>query len=381
MFVLKGKKNVLLSIICMLSLMLSLALLAGCGEEKTKAETGSVTLEYATKFKIENLADNCKKVTDGEGRELLLVPRGQEAPSEYKDKDLPVINTPVKRVVALSTTQASLLRPLDELGSIVAATTAEESWFMDEMKEGLKSGKIELVGSGMGPLDFDKIVALKPDIVFLNTGSAADTESLRKLEELKVPVAVDNAWLENDPLGRMEWVKFLAAFYEKGDKADQVFQNTVNKTEEITKKVASAKTKPKVLWGMIYQGKVYVPDGDSYAAKMIEMAGGDYLFTDKKGGGEITLEEYYARGKEADIYMSDTLPQYGVSSIAKITEQGKVLADLKTVKEGKVWCYQPWYYESLDKTDEIIADLGAIFHPELFPDAELKQFKQLPKTD
>ena len=104
MFVLKGKKNVLLSIICMLSLMLSLALLAGCGEEKTKAETGSVTLEYATKFKIENLADNCKKVTDGEGRELLLVPRGQEAPTEYKD--LPVINTPVKRVVVVSTTHS-----------------------------------------------------------------------------------------------------------------------------------------------------------------------------------------------------------------------------------------------------------------------------------
>lgn len=372
---LKVQKRVFLIIV----LVLSLALPVGCSKEKTKAETGSVNLKYAAKFKIENLADHCKKVTDGEGRELLLVPRGQEAPSEYSK--LPVINTPVKRVVALSTTQASLLRPLDELGSIVGTNTDKDKWHIDEMKKGLESGKVQLIGSGMGPIDYDKIVALKPDVVFMSTSSPADVEKLRKLEELRVPVAVDNESHEKDPLGRMEWVKFLAAFYEKEEKADVLFNNVVKKTEEIEKKVAGAKVKPKVLWGILYQGKVYVADGDSYAAKMIEMAGGDYLFKDKKGGREITLEEFYARGKEADVFMSDTLPQYGTTSIAKITEQGKVLADLKTIKEGKVWCYQPWYYESLDKTDEIIADLGAIFHPDLFPNAELKQFMQLPKTD
>ena len=74
-------------------------------------------------------------------------------------------------------------------------------------------------------------------------------------------------------------------------------------------------------------------------------------------------------------------PNYGVTSIAKIIEQGKVLADLKTIKEGKVWCFQPWFYQVLDKTDEMITDLATIFHPELFPNAELKQFMKLPKAD
>jgi len=362
-----------------IALVLSLVLLVGCSQEKTETEAGFVTLKYATKFKIENLADDCKKVTDGEGRELLLVPRGQEVPSMYRE--LPVINTPVEQVVVLSATQAALLRPLDELGSIIAVTTEKEHWYIDEVKEGLESGKVQLVGSGMGPVDYDKIVALKPDVVFMSTASAEDLEKLRKLEELKIPVAVDNEWLENDPLGRMEWVKFLAAFYGKGEKADDIFNNAVKKTEEIGKKVAEAKAQPKVLWGMIWEGKVYVPGGDSYVAKMIELAGGDYLFEDKKGEGTITLEEFYARGEEADIYISSTLPNYGVTSIAKIIEQGKVLADLKTIKEGKVWCFQPWFYQVLDKTDEMITDLAAIFHPELFPNAELKQFMKLPKAD
>ncbi len=357
-----------------IALMLSLVLLVGCSQGKTETETGSVTLKYATKFKIENLADNCKKVTDGEGREMLLVPRGQEAPSEYKD--LPVINTPVERVVVLSTTDASLLRPLDELGSIIGTNTEKETWQIDEVKEGLESGKIELVGSGSGPLDYEKILALKPDVVFLSIGGPITDEAFQKLEELRVPMVVDNHWLENHPLGRMEAVKLLAAFYDKGEKADEVFDNAVKKTEEIAKKVADVKVQPKVLWGLVYQGKVYVPDADSYVAKMIERAGGDYLFKDKKGEGAITLEEFYARGKDADVFIYDT--RTGITSIAKITEQGKVLADLKTIKEGKVWTFQPWYWQSIDKTDEIIADLGAIFHPDIFPDTELKQFLKVP---
>jgi len=56
-------------------------------------------------------------------------------------------------------------------------------------------------------------------------------------------------------------VKFLAAFYGKGEKADDIFNNAVKKTEEIGKKVAEAKAQPKVLWGMIWEGKVYVPGG------------------------------------------------------------------------------------------------------------------------
>jgi len=355
-------------------------LLAGCNKGKTASETNAVTLKYATGFKIENLAGDCKKVTDGNGRVLLLVPSGKKPPDEYKN--LPVINTPVKRVVSISTTQASLLRPLDELGSIIAVNTEKKDWHINEVKAGMESGKIQLVGNGMGPLDYDKIVALKPDLVLISAGNTGETQTLQKLEEIKIPVAVDSSWLENDPLGRMEWVKFFAAFYDKEQQATNFFDDVVKRTEDISEKAAKDKVKPKVLWGLIYQGKVYVPAGDSYVAKMIAMAGGDYLFKDNKGTGSvtITLEEYYAKGKEADVYISGTLPNYGITSIAKITEQEKILEDLQVIKEGKVWCYQPWYYQSLDKTDEIIEDLAAIFHPELFPENQLKQFMKLPKT-
>ncbi|KLU59921.1 periplasmic binding protein [Peptococcaceae bacterium CEB3] len=362
-----------------LTVILTLVLLAGCGTVQKAAATGAVKLEYAKGFKIANVGGGCQEVTDGEGRTLLLVPRGQQTPTGYKN--LPVIYTPVKRVVAVSTTEAAFLRPLGELGSIIGVTIDKNQWYIDPVKEGMASGKIQMVGggAGMGPLAYGKIVALRPDLVFMSTGTSGDVQTLKKLEGLKIPVAVDNSWLESDPLGRLEWIKFIAAFYGKEQQADQFFTQAVQKVSGIKEKVAGDKDKPKVLWGMIYQGKAYVPGGDSYAAKMIALAGGDYLFKNLKGTGSvpITLEEYYAKGKEANVYISDTMPNYGVTSIADISKQSPVLAELPTIKQGKVWCYQPWYFQSLDKTDEIIGDLAKIFHPHLFAGRQLQELMKL----
>lgn len=365
-------------LLIVMAVLLSMVLLAGCSKADKASVTSAVTLKYARGFKIENLADGCKKVTDGNKRAMLLVPRGQKVPSGYKN--LPVVYTPVKRVVITSTTQASLMRPLDVLGSIVGVTTEKDQWYLDQVKAGMESGNIQLVGGGMGPLDYDKIAALQPDLVFMSTGGPNDAQALQKLEELNIPVAVDNEWLENDPLGRLEWIRFIAAFYAKEPQASDFFAGAEKRITEITAKVAKVKDKPKVAWGMIYQGKAYVPAADSYVARMIAMAGGDYLFKDNKGTGScaITFEEYYARGKEADIYIDNTMMNLGHNTIANITGQSKLMADLPALKKGNVWGYQPWYWQSLDKTDEVIGDLATIFHPDLFPGYQLKHFTKLP---
>jgi iron complex transport system substrate-binding protein len=363
-------------------LVLLLGLLAsGCGAEEPSASGLSSCPKYATGFGLEYLADGCRVVTDGEARQLLLVPRGHKVPEAYRH--LPVVHTPVRRVVVASTTTAALLRPLEELESIIAVTTDREHWYIPEVRIGLEEGRIRLVGNDMGPLDYEAVLELNPDLVFIYTGSPEDLQKLKKLEELKIPVAVDNSHRENHPLGRVEWVKFLAAFYGKEDRAEQYFQRVVENTEAVTRAVAGATSRPRVLWGLIYQGEVYVPAGDSYVAKMIGMAGGDYLFKDLGGTGSATvsLEEFYRRGLEAEVFISSTLPNYGTTSIAKLVEQEKRLADLPVIRAGRVWCFQPWYYQSIDKADEMFADLAAIFHPDLFREVELKHHMKLPATD
>jgi len=353
---------------------LAILLSPGCRKSTTSIPSRtSVPIKYASGFEIEYLSDGRKKVTDGEGHELILVPQEREvAGYDY-------IKVPVERVVCLSSTSVSCLRALGVLGSVVGVHLRKDRWYIDEIKKGMEEGKIEVVGKGMEEPNYEKILALKPDVVFTYTGLPTAVRAFRKFEEMGVPVAVDNGWLESHPLGRLEWIKFLAAFYDKEDEATEFFEKVENKVKEIHQKVASIEQEPVVLWGSIWKGKCYVPAGGSYAARMISIAGGNYIFRDLEGAGNVnvTLEEFYLRGMEADVFIYSFYPPYVSSTIKGLVEANPILADIEPVKEGKVYCFQPWYYQSVDRTDEIIQDLAAIFHPQLFPNHKLRYFMKL----
>ena len=126
-------------------------------------------------------------------------------------------------------------------------------------------------------------------------------------------------------------------------------------------------------------GAVYVSGADSYTTKWVAQAGGSYAFSDLPGSGSATinLEELYARGKTANIFIYSSTPPY-VNSIKEITDANTVLADLTVLQYGKIYCMQPWFYQISDKPDEVVADLAYIFHPDLFPGYQLKDFMLLP---
>ena len=51
----------------------------------------------------------------------------------------------------------------------------------------------------------------------------SDYGQFKKIEELHVPVVINAEYLEKHPLGRAEWIKFMALFFNKEKKADSVF--------------------------------------------------------------------------------------------------------------------------------------------------------------
>jgi len=335
----------------------------------------SLHLLYATHFNVEYLLDGRKIVTDGAGRKLLLVPRGREiiglSPAS------PVIRIPVKRVVTRWSTIPSLLQALGTMRTIVGVTTRREELCNEQIKERMAQGAITSLGAH-GTIDYEKMYAINPDVFFVSRWEKTD-----KLNELAIPYAVITEYLENNPLGRMEWIKFFAAFYNKEKAANDFFAKAVRNVRQLSKKIEKVKKKPRILWGFIRRGgTIYAPRGKCYVSRMITIAGGDSVLRGLKrmGGAPISLEQFYEHGRDAAIYICpEPLPRYGITSIKKLVALNPVLADFRSVKSGSVWCFQPWYWDSIDKTDEIITDLAAILHPGLFPDHKPRYFFKLPK--
>lgn len=360
----KFKSNVLKQFFLIVMVIFLVGGLIGCSKDdkdNTQVSSGKkLELKYASGFSVEYLEDGIKKVTDGDNRELILIPKKIKIPAKYKNSN--IVRTPVDNVLIASTTQACSLRTIDELDSIKAVTTEEQYWTIKEIKDLMKNGKIHYVGSNLAP-DYEKIVDLNPDLTIVSSGlSEADTKFIDKLKELGLNYVVDNEYKEQNPFGRMEWTSLIAAFYDKEDIATSELDKTVQKIEEVSNKIKN-KTKPKVVWASVYEGNAYIAPKDSYVDNMIKMAGGiNACASIDSNEGRVSIEQLHEVAKDADIFVYSSSSDYA-PNLDSIKSSAPMLADLDVVKNGNLWVFAPDYYQSVDKTDELIVDLVEMFHP------------------
>ncbi|MCC0680698.1 ABC transporter substrate-binding protein [Clostridioides sp. ES-S-0005-03] len=360
----KFKSNVLKQFFLVVMVIFLAGGIVGCSKkDKTNEQVSNgkkLELKYASGFSVENLEDGIKKVVDGDNRELILIPKKIKIPEKYKNTN--IVRTPVDNVLIASTTQACSLRTIGELDSIKAVTTEEQYWTIKEIKNLMKDGKIHYVGSNLAP-DYEKIVDLNPDLTIVSSGlSEADTKFIDKLEELGLNYVVDNEYKEQNPFGRMEWTSLIAAFYDKEDTATSELDKTVQKIEEVSKKIKN-KSKPKVVWASVYEGNAYIAPKNSYVDNMINMAGGiNACASIDSNEGRVSIEQLHEVAKDADIFVYSSSSDYA-PNLESIKSSAPVLSDLDVVKNGNLWVFAPDYYQSVDKTDELIVDLVEIFHP------------------
>ena len=74
--------------------------------------------------------------------------------------------------------------------------------------------------------------------------------------------------METSPLARTEWIKFVAAFYNKSAEADSIFDQIESRYLEAKKTAASATDKPTVLMNANFKGTWYMPGGKSYGPRV-----------------------------------------------------------------------------------------------------------------
>ena len=344
------------------------------GPKAQEENSGKAKEGYTSDFSIAYLDDGVKLVTDAEDRRMYLVPREAEVPEEAKDEM--VVRTPVERVLYMSTTQVCMLQSLDSeevWKSIVGVAGAKETWTIDEVISRFDSGQIQDVGGDMSEPDYELIQSMDPELVFVYTGSNPQTGVIEKFDELGIPYAVDNEYMETTYMGRLDWLRFIAAFYNEDEKGNAVVEAASGSIEEMKEKIADEE-RPTVSYGSLFDGVVYVASGEGWIADMIEDAGGDYIFKDTQASDtQISLEEFYAQSKDADIIIYSTTPDF-TPDLASVLAEAPVLEDLKAVQNKNIWQLDQSFWMSADRPEQVAQDLAAMFHPEIFPDRKPEFF-------
>lgn len=376
-----------------LPVLVAMLLLCACrgpaGQQDNRPAGSSAYTRYASRFDI----------SEGEGYTLLMVSNPWQNAGGISftyvlgaDKTLlpdslsafPFIQTPVERVIAMSTTHVAMIEGIGQTASIVGASGTDYI-YSPTIRERYNSGLLSDVGYGQG-LNYELLVDLQPDVVFLYgvEGNVATTAG--KLKELGIQTVYCAEYLEADPLGKTEWIRFFAHFYGRERQAESYFSrldSSYRELKALCQELEPAE-KPGVMTGLPWKDTWYMAGGRSFAANLIADAGGNYLWRDNASteAFPLDLESVFSRAVGADVWINPGV----ATSLDELRAFDERFGELPVLRRGNIYNNNARmsegggndYWESATiRPDLVLADLISVFHPDLLRDHSMFYYKKL----
>lgn len=353
-------------------------------KEQLSVISSKEEIEYAKGFAIEEF-DNYKIITlknpwIGESKSYQYVLFDAQKPEGVKADAF--IKTPIQSIACMSLTHIAFIEALGQENSIIALSGLDYV-SSSKINARISDGAIKEVGQGQS-LNYELLVEQSPDFIMGFGVDASSNNYINKLDALGLTVVLNSEYMETHPLGKAEWIKFIAAFYDESSKADSIFNAIEKEYLELVGLAKTAKEKPVVFTGMPWNGTWYIPGAKSFQAQLLKDAGSNYLWA--KGNEEkasltkakeVIIDEAY----DADYWIN----QDSYSSIASIVGYDEKFKGFKSIKNQQLFNNNKRlndksgndYWESgVVNPQLVLKDLIKLFHPELI-EHELYYYQQL----
>lgn len=339
--------------------------------ELTHAE--GFTVEYFNNYKVLTVDTPWEETV-----EYVLVQCGTPAPEDYDVSQ--IVNVPVDTVVATST---SFLPHLVNQGLVDRIVGLDSLFFtsLPEVIERIDAEEIVPVYADFAP-DMEAFLALDPALTIVQDFSPDGTAF--QLNELGLPAVVNYDFNDVSPLAQAEWGKYIALFFNTEAEATSIFSEVERGYMDLVDLASDVTERPTVMANANFQGQWYIPGGNSFPAQLFADAGADYLWADTEESGSLLLdfESVLAVAGEADVWvnvywatLADGLAEDANYSEFAAFDNGMVYNNNHALGPNGGSLY---FELGVANPDLILADLIAIFHPELLPEHELFFYQQLP---
>lgn len=370
-------RHILLLAVTLLAMVASAC--SSASDKRGDAPERKNDLKYAERLRMyerdgytvaEILADTPDKRVE---QTYVLVPEGVKPTAA--DPNVSVIPVPISNALVYTSVHAGAL---DELKSaqVIKAVADAEYFKLPAVTEGLRSGAIKDVGPSSSPSS-EKIMELAPQAIIVNQYQGADYHTIDKIG---IPVVKMAENLEQTPLGRAEWIKFIGALAGKREMADSIFSAVEKSYLAMAQRGKALKKRPKVMTETMYEGVWNMAGGGSYQARLIADAGGDYIWKDDKTSGSLPLnfEQVLERGADADIWILNVFGyELTRDALLKLNPRYKNFAPVD--KGGVYYCNsseKPLFEDTPFHPDRLLSDYIAIFSRDTVP---MRYYRQMTK--
>ena len=346
-------------------------------------------ITYAKGFELHKTSDGITVITvisPWPGAETnftyALVPKEMMADLEIDSSQFDaVIPVPVENLVVTSTTHIPALEAL-EVADRLSGFPGTDYISSEYTRERVSMGKVIDLGNNE-MMNTEMTLRLNPELV-VGFSISAENKTYETLKRSGIPVVYNGDWTEQTPLGKAEWIKFFAPFFQMEAKAEILFDSIARAYEHAAVLAQNATSRPSVMSGALYKDVWYAPGGNSWASQFIEDANAHYLWadTEETGSLSLSLESVLEKANQADFWVSPS--QF--TSYNELERANAHYLQFKPFQRKKVYTYAStkgdtggllFFELGPNRPDLILKDLIHIFHPEVLPEHTLFFFKSL----
>ncbi len=314
---------------------------------------------FAEKYRIHRYEKDLAVIAVSDGRNYVVAPEGSEVP-DINTPDTFIIRKPLTSIYLAASAVMCQFDSIGAVDKITLSGTKKEDWYITSAADAMEAGTIEYGGKYSAP-DYEMMMEKGTDLAIENTMILHTPKVLEKLEKLGITTLIDRSSYEEDPLGRLEWIKVYGLLCDREDEAEKAFVEQRRMVEDID--LSNVEGKSVAVFSMNSNHQIVTKKKSDYFVKMIEKAGGTYVApdseSDEKSASSVTvsIEAFYAYAKDADILIYNGTIQDAPESIEEVQNMDATFKSFKAVQSGDVWTCDRSLYQFTNKAGSIISDL------------------------
>ncbi len=283
------------------------------------------------------------------------------------------IKIPVRSLAATSVTHFEFLNLLHVIDAVTGVCSSKII-YSPQINERLNKGLIVDLGDAFN-INLEKTVQLHPDLVMVSGYNQNDPFAQRLLQAGIFPV-YNNEWMEKSLLGRAEWIKFVAAFFDREKVADSLYLEIEKEYQNTANRVKGIKFRPQIMSGSNFRGTWYMPGGRNFMAQLFSDASGNYFYANDTTVGSLPLsfEKVLKNFSESDVWLN-----CNYASLSELLQADPRHALFRPVKLQQVYNFNKrmlpsgandFWESAVAHPDLLLKDVIFILHPELLPGYE-----------
>lgn len=335
-------------------------------------------LLLSCKKETENLPVKWERISDRV--QFQPYPDGFKLKSGKFEYNISSFKLPFKKVILLN---ASLVGYFTELGlqERIIGISSPEYVYSEKIHQLISEGKIHNIGNEQ-KYNVEKIIALKPDVIFTNYIASFDN-TYDLIRKNGIEIIFLDEYLEQNPLDKSKYLIVFGKLLGKEKEAEQRFKEIQKSYDSLRILAQKGNHKPVVLANEMYGNQWFLPGGKTNLATLISDANAAYVNAQNSDSKAVPLsfEEVFAKSQNAEFWVNVGNHQFK----KELLQINPNYAKMNVFNNGKLYTVSgkekaksnDFFESGVVRADLILIDYIKIFHPELLRDYNLTYLKAL----